>query len=238
MSTSAASAYKPLSRAEISYLVAHDFPDGSVVNLGIGMPTQVADYLPKDREILLHSENGILGMGRAAVGDEIDSDLIDASRTPVTLLAGASITEHTISFAMMRGGHLDYSVLGGFQVAENGDLANWITSGPDAIAAIGGAMDLAIGARYVIVMMEHVAKDQSPKLMKQCTYPLTGACVVDHIYTDLAIIDVDPQGFEVRAMVEGMSLEMLQQKTGAPLRASDNMAVIRRDAQGNPTYHS
>ena len=128
------SSYQPLSRAEISYLVAHDFPDGSIVNLGIGMPTQVADFLPKDREILLHSENGILGMGRAAVGDEVDWDLINASRTPVTLLAGASISEHTVSFAMMRGGHLDYSVLGGFQVAANGDLANWITSRTGQVA--------------------------------------------------------------------------------------------------------
>lgn len=236
MSTAPASTFKPLTRAEISYLVAHDFPDGSVVNLGIGMPTQVSDFLPKDREILLHSENGILGMGGAAVGDQIDLDLINASRTPVTLLDGASITEHTISFAMMRGGHLDYSVLGGFQVASNGDLANWITSGPDAIAAIGGAMDLAIGARNVIVMMEHVAKDQSPKLMQQCTYPLTGAGVVDQVYTDLAIIDVTPQGFEVRAMVEGLTMETLQQKTGAPLKASANLAVIRRNAQGHPVY--
>jgi 3-oxoadipate CoA-transferase beta subunit len=236
MSTTAASSFKPLSRAEISYLVAHDFPDGSVVNLGIGMPTQVADFLPKDREILLHSENGILGMGRAAIGDEIDFDLINASRTPVTLLEGASITEHTVSFAMMRGGHLDYSVLGGFQVAANGDLANWITSGPDAIAAIGGAMDLAIGARNVIVMMEHVAKDQSSKLMQQCTYPLTGAGVVNQVYTDLAIIDVTPGGFEVRAMIEGLSLEALQQKTGAPLKPSAKLAVIRRDAKGHPTY--
>jgi 3-oxoadipate CoA-transferase beta subunit len=236
MSTAVANSYKPLSRAEISYLVAHDFPDGSVVNLGIGMPTQVADYLPKDREILLHSENGILGMGRAAMGEEIDLDLINASRTPVTLLAGASITEHTVSFAMMRGGHLDYSVLGGFQVAENGDLANWITSGPDAIAAIGGAMDLAIGARNVIVMMEHVAKDQTPKLMQQCTYPLTGAGVVDQVYTDLAIIDVTAKGFEVRALIEGLSMEALQQKTGAPLKSSARLSVIRRDAQGHPTY--
>ncbi len=231
-----ASIFKPLSRAEISYLVAHDFPDGSVVNLGIGMPTQVADYLPKDREILLHSENGILGMGRAATGDEIDPDLINASRTPVTLLDGASITEHTISFAMMRGGHLDYSVLGGFQVAANGDLANWITSGPDAIAAIGGAMDLAIGARNVIVMMEHVAKDQTPKMMKQCTYPLTGAGVVNQVYTDLAIIDVKPDGFEVRAILDGLSMEVLQQKTGAPLKPSATLSVIRRDADGHPIY--
>ena len=236
MSTAPASSFKPLTRAEISYLVANDFPDGSVVNLGIGMPTQVSDFLPKDREILLHSENGILGMGSAAVGDEIDLDLINASRTPVTLLDGASITEHTISFAMMRGGHLDYSVLGGFQVASNGDLANWITSGPDAIAAIGGAMDLAIGARNVIVMMEHVTKDQTPKLMQQCTYPLTGAGVVNQIYTDLAIIDVTPQGFEVRAMIEGLTMETLQQKTGAPLRASPKLSTIRRNAQGNPVY--
>lgn len=236
MSTAASSSFKPLSRAEISYLVAHDFPDGSVVNLGIGMPTQVADYLPQDREILLHSENGILGMGRAAVGDEIDLDLINASRTPVTLLDGASITEHTISFAMMRGGHLDYSVLGGFQVAANGDLANWITSGPDAIAAIGGAMDLAIGARNVIVMMEHVAKDQTPKLMMQCTYPLTGAGVVNQVYTDLAIIDVTPNGFEVRAIVDGLSLDALQQKTGAPLTPAPALKTIYRNHQGNPTY--
>jgi 3-oxoadipate CoA-transferase beta subunit len=228
--------YQPLTRGEIAYLVAHDFPDGSVVNLGIGMPTQVADYLPSDREIILHSENGILGMGGAAIGDEIDLDIINASRTPVVLLKGASISEHTVSFAMMRGGHLDYSVLGGFQVAVNGDLANWITSGPDAIAAIGGAMDLAIGARNVIVMMEHVAKDKTSKLMPACTYPLTGAGVVNQVYTDLAIIDIAPQGFVVRAMVEGLSLETLQEKTGAPLHTPDNIAVIRRNPQGHPCY--
>ena len=228
--------YQPLTRGEIAYLVAHDFPDGSVVNLGIGMPTQVADYLPSDREIILHSENGILGMGRAAMGDEIDLDIINASRTPVVLLKGASISEHTVSFAMMRGGHLDYSVLGGFQVAANGDLANWITSGPDAIAAIGGAMDLAIGARNVIVMMEHVAKDMTSKLMPACTYPLTGAGVVNQVYTDLAIIDIKPEGFVVRAMVEGITLETLQEKTGAPLHTSDNIATIRRNSQGHPCY--
>lgn len=238
ISTSQEISCKPLTRAEISYLVAHDFPDGSVVNLGIGMPTQVADFLPTDREILLHSENGILGMGGAAVGDEIDLDLINASRTPVRLLAGASISEHTVSFAMMRGGHLDYSVLGGFQVAQNGDLANWITSGPDAIAAIGGAMDLAIGARYVIVMMEHVAKDQTPKLMTACTYPLTGAGVVDHVYTDLAIIDVTAEGFVVRAMIEGITMKELQDRTGAPLTASPTLATIRRDEKGHPFYKS
>ena len=231
---------KPLTRAEIAYLVAHDLPDGSYVNLGIGMPTLVSDYLPTDREIILHSENGILGSGRPAVGDEIDPDLINASRGPVTLLPGASITEHTVSFAMMRGGHLDYSVLGGFQVGANGDLANWITNGPDAIAAIGGAMDLAVGARQVIVMMEHVAKDGSPKLLEHITYPATGLAVVDHVYTDLAIVDVTPQGFVVRAMIEGMTLESLAKLSGAPLHApggnADRIGIIRRDRDGHPTY--
>jgi 3-oxoadipate CoA-transferase beta subunit len=228
--------YKPLSRNEIAYLVANDFPDGAVVNLGIGMPTLVADFLPADREILLQSENGILGMGGAASGADIDLDIINASRTPVVLLPGASITEHTIAFAMMRGGHLDYSVLGGFQVAENGDLANWLTAGPDAIAAIGGAMDLAVGAREVIVMMEHVTKDQSPKLLPACTYPLTAAGVVNYVYTDLAIIDVTPTGFVVRAILDGLTVETLAKKTGAALAISDKLAVIRRNAQGHPVY--
>jgi 3-oxoadipate CoA-transferase beta subunit len=229
-------AYTPLSRNEIAYLVAHDFPDGAVVNLGIGMPTLVADFLPSDREILLQSENGILGMGGAATGADIDLDIINASRTPVVLLPGASITEHTIAFAMMRGGHLDYSVLGGFQVAENGDLANWLTSGPGAIAAIGGAMDLAVGAREVIVMMEHVTKDQTPKLLPTCTYPLTAAGVVNYVYTDLAIIDITPSGFVVRAILEGLTVETLAKKTGAALAISDKLTVIRRNAQGNPVY--
>ncbi len=228
--------HQPLSRVEIAYLVANDFPDGSIVNLGIGMPTMVSNFLPADREILLHSENGILGMGRPAKGDEIDPDLIDASRVPITLLAGASITEHTVSFAMMRGGHLDYSVLGGFQVASNGDLANWMTNAPDAIAAIGGAMDLAVGARNVFVMMEHVAKDGTPKLLEHCTYPLTGIGVVNRVYTDLAIIDVTPNGFEVRAMIEGLSLAELQSKSGAKLNAEATIPVIVRDGHGKAHY--
>lgn len=230
------SLYTPLSRNDIAYLVAHDFPDGAVVNLGIGMPTLVANFLPSDREILLQSENGILGMGGAASGDDIDLDIINASRTPVVLLPGASITEHTIAFAMMRGGHLDYSVLGGFQVAENGDLANWLTLGPDAIAAIGGAMDLAVGAREVIVMMEHVTKDQAPKLLPACTYPLTAAGVVNAIYTDLAIIDITPSGFVIRAILEGLTVKTLAKKTGATLVISDKLAVISRNAQGHPVY--
>ena len=175
-------------------------------------------------------------MGGAASGADIDLDIINASRTPVVLLPGASITEHTIAFAMMRGGHLDYSVLGGFQVAENGDLANWLTAGPDAIAAIGGAMDLAVGAREVIVMMEHVTKDQTPKLLPACTYPLTAAGVVNVIYTDLAIIDVTTSGFVLRAILEGLTVETLAKKTGATLAISDKLTVIRRNAQGDPVY--
>jgi 3-oxoadipate CoA-transferase beta subunit len=218
-----------LNRQQIARAVANDIPDGAVVNLGIGMPTLVGDYLPPDREILLHSENGVLGMGPAATGDAIDPDLINASRTPITLLTGASITEHTVSFAMMRGGHLDYAVLGAFQVSERGDLANWKTDAPDAIAAVGGAMDLAVGAKHVYVTMDHRGRDGSPKILPFCTYPLTGAGVVDRIYTDLAIIDVLPDGLSVRAMLEGVTAEFLQSVTGAPLRFADTLGVLKKD---------
>ncbi len=215
-----------LNRNQIAQLAAQDIPEGATVNLGIGMPTLVADYLPADREILLHSENGILGMGQAATDDEIDLDLINASRVPVTLLPGASITEHTISFAMMRGGHLDFSILGGFQVASNGDLANWITDAPDAIPAIGGAMDLAIGAKRVLIMMDHTSKLGEPKLLESCTYPLTGVGVVDTVYTNLAIVDVLDGKFTARAIVEGLTLEELQKRTGAPLYTSPQIRTI------------
>ena len=166
-----------LTRQQIAQLLANDLPDGAVVNLGIGMPVLVADYLPVGKEIILHSENGILGMGAVATDGDINLDLIDASRRPITLLAGASISEHTVSFAMIRGGHLDYAVLGGFQVSARGDLANWISDAADAIPAIGGAMDLAVGAKHVFVMMEHVTRDGRPKILEHCTYPLTGASV-------------------------------------------------------------
>lgn len=215
-----------LNRQQIAKLVAHDIPEGATVNLGIGMPTLVADYLPADREILLHSENGILGMGQTALDDDIDLDLINASRVPVTLLAGASITEHTISFAMMRGGHLDFSILGGFQVAPNGDLANWITDAQDAIPAIGGAMDLAVGAKRVLIMMDHTTKQGEPKLLDTCSYPLTGVGVVNTVYTNLAIVDVQDGKFSVRAIVEGLSLADLQAKTGARLYASPQIKTI------------
>ncbi len=208
-----------LTRQQIAQLLASDIPDGAIVNLGIGMPTLVGDYLPSDREILLHSENGILGMGRAAVGEQVDPDLINASRQPITLLQGASITEHTVSFAMMRGGHLDICVMGGMQVAANGDLANWSLDKPGEAPAVGGAMDLAVGARSVFIMMEHNSKNGDPKIVERCTYPLTGAGVVDRIYTDLAVIDVTPAGLVVRDMIDGMTLSDLQSRTGAPLRA-------------------
>lgn len=225
----------PLNRLQIAKLVAHSLPDGAYVNLGIGMPTKVADYLPADREIILHSENGILGMGGTAVGDAIDTDIIDASRVPIVLLEGASITEHTNSFAMMRGGHLDYSILGGFQVAPNGDLANWITDADDAIPAVGGAMDLVVGAKQVIVMMEHTTKTGVPKLLGECTYPLTGLGVVDWVYTDLAVIQPRDGAFHVYAMVDGLSFEDLQARTGAPLHA-DSPRIIRVDTDGTPYY--
>lgn len=223
-----------LNRNQIAQLVAQDIPDGSTVNLGIGMPTLVADYLPPDREILMHSENGILGMGETATDDDIDLDLINASRVPVTLRIGASITEHTISFAMMRGGHLDFSVLGGFQVAPNGDLANWITDAPDAIPAIGGAMDLAVGAKRVLITMDHTTKQGEHKLLEACTYPLTGVGVVDTVYTNLAIVDVHDGKFTVRAIVEGLSLEDLQKQTGAPLHASPQLKTISLTKEGEP----
>lgn len=226
----------PLERSQIAQLVAQDLPDGAFVNLGIGMPTVVADHLPADREIVLHSENGILGMGGIAVGKDVDLDLINASRQPITLRAGASITEHTVSFAMMRGGHLDYSLLGGFQVAANGDLANWITDAEDAIPAIGGAMDLAVGARNVWVMMEHTTKSGVPKLLKQCSYPLTGIGVVNRVYTDRAVVDVTPQGFRVHALTEHLTLEQLQAWTEAPLHADMKLRIIRIDADGRPHY--
>lgn len=227
-----------LTRQQIAQLLASDIPDGAIVNLGIGMPTLVGDYLPPDREILLHSENGILGMGPAAAGEQTDPDLINASRQPITLLQGASITEHTISFAMMRGGHLDYAVLGAFQVSERGDLANWKTDAADAIPAVGGAMDLAAGAKQVLVTMEHRGRDGTPKLLRECTYPLTGRGVVSRVYTDLAVIDVTPTGLQVHAMKAGVSEDFLSSVTGAPLRFPAAPRTIVVDEAGVPRYES
>ena len=208
---------KRLTRDQMAARVAQDIPDGAVVNLGIGMPTMVGAHLPSGREIVLHTENGLLGMGPPPAAGEEDPDLINAGKQPVTTLPGASFFHHADSFAMMRGGHLDYCVLGGFQVAQNGDLANWHTGEPDAIPAVGGAMDLAIGAKKVFVMMEHLTKAGVSKLVEKCTYPLTGLACVSRVYTDLAVIDISPSGFVVREMVEGLSLEELTRLSGVPL---------------------
>jgi 3-oxoadipate CoA-transferase beta subunit len=209
---------KRFTRDEIAQRVARDIPEGAYVNLGIGLPTMVGNHLDRSKEIFLHSENGLLGMGPApAPGDE-DEDLINAGKQPVTLLTGGAFFHHADSFAMMRGGHLDICVLGAFQVSERGDLANWHTGAPDAIPAVGGAMDLAIGAKKVFVMMEHQTKSGESKIVPTCTYPLTGVGCVSRIYTDLATIDITPEGLLVIDMIEDLTLDALQQMTGVQLR--------------------
>jgi 3-oxoadipate CoA-transferase beta subunit len=206
-----------LNREQIAARVAVDIPEGAYVNLGIGLPTMVANAIPKDREIILHTENGLLGMGPAPAKGEEDWDLINAGKQAVTALPGASYFHHADSFAMMRGGHLDICVLGAFQVSMEGDLANWHTGAPDAIPAVGGAMDLAIGAKRTWVMMEHVTKEGHHKLVRACTYPLTGKACVSRIYTDLAVIDVTPRGFEAIEIIPGLEFEDLVALTGAPI---------------------
>jgi 3-oxoadipate CoA-transferase, beta subunit len=209
----------PLDRRELAAVIARDIPPGSYVNLGIGQPTTVADYLDPAAGVVLHTENGMLGMGGVATGDDIDPDLTNAGKVPVTETPGASYFHHADSFAMMRGGHLDVCVLGAFQVSRRGDLANWHTGAPDAIPAVGGAMDLAIGAKSVFVMMSLFAKDGTPKLVRECSYPLTGLRCVSRVYTEHAIFDVDPAGdgrvraletfgIGVSALTERMQLDL------------------------------
>lgn len=207
-------------RDQMAARVARDIPDGAYVNLGIGLPTLVANHLPEGREVVLHSENGVIGMGPAPAPGEEDYDLINAGKQPVTLLPGGCFFHHADSFGMMRGGHLDVCVLGAFQVAGNGDLANWHTGAPDAIPAVGGAMDLAIGAKKTYVMMEHLTKSGDSKLVPQCTYPITGVACVSRVYTDLAVIDLTPQGARVIDMVDGLSLDELQKVTAIALSAA------------------
>jgi len=211
---------KKLDRNQMAARVARDIPEGAVVNLGIGLPTLVANHLPQGREVLLHSENGVLGMGPAPAAGQEDWDLINAGKQPVTLLAGGSFFHHADSFAMMRGGHLDFCVLGAFQVSVGGDLANWHTGAPDAIPAVGGAMDLAIGAKKTFVMMEHLTKGGESKIVPACTYPLTGVGCVSRIYTDLATIDITPQGLRVVDMVDGLSLDELVRLSGVPMQTA------------------
>ena len=202
---------------QMAQRVAQDIFDGAVVNLGIGLPTRVANHLPEGREVVLHSENGVIGMGPAPAAGEEDYDLINAGKQPVTLLPGGCFFHHADSFAMMRGGHLDICVLGAFQVSATGDLANWHTGAADAIPAVGGAMDLAIGAKKTFVMMEHTTKTGESKLVEACSYPLTGIGCVSRIYTELAVIDVTPSGLKVIEIVEGVSFDELQKLTAAPL---------------------
>ncbi len=214
--------YQPLSRDQLAARVARDIPEGSYVNLGIGLPTRIANFLDPEKEIFLHSENGLLGMGPAPAPGEEDPELINAGKEFVTLLTGGCYFHHGDSFTMMRGGHIDICVLGAFQIAANGDLANWHTGAADAIPAVGGAMDLAVGARKVFVTTDHVTKKGEPKIVERCSYPLTGVGCVDRIYTDLAVIDVTPQGLLVQEMVPGITREQLQAMTAAPLQFSAN----------------
>jgi 3-oxoadipate CoA-transferase beta subunit len=208
-------------RLAIARRVARDLPDGSYVNLGIGLPTLVADHLPPGREIIFHSENGLLGMGPAPEPGKADPDLINAGKIPITLLPGAAIFHHTDAFMMIRGGHIDVALLGAFQVAANGDIANWITDSEAKSPAVGGAMDLAVGAKQVWVLMEHCTKHGRPRILERCTYPLTATGVVRRIYTELAVIEVD-DGLVVREMAAGVEFARLQSLTGAPLRLAQD----------------
>jgi 3-oxoadipate CoA-transferase beta subunit len=211
--------YTRRSKDERAARVAQDIPEGATVNLGIGQPTLVANHIPASREVLLHSENGILGMGPAPAKGLEDYDLINAGKQPVTLLPGGAFFHHADSFAMMRGGHLDICVLGAFQVSATGDMANWHTGEPDAIPAVGGAMDLAIGAKQTWVMMDLLTKQGQSKLVQSCSYPLTGIGCVKRVYTDLATLACTPQGLVVIDMVEGLSLQALSDLIGLPLSA-------------------
>ena len=199
--------------------VACDIHDGAIVNLGIGLPTLVANHIPAGREVILHSENGVIGVGPSPAPGAEDHDLINAGKQPVTLLPGGAFFHHADSFAMMRGGHLDICVLGAFQVSATGDLANWHTGAADAIPAVGGAMDLAIGAKKTYVMMEHSTKGGQSKIVRACSYPLTAMACVRRIYTDLAVIEVTPTGLQLIDKVDGLALDELQRLTDAPLRA-------------------
>lgn len=209
--------YEKLSRDAIAQRVAQDIPEGSYVNLGIGLPTKISSYLPSDKDIFLHSENGLLAFGPPPASGDEDPELINAGKEFVTMLKGGSFFHHGDSFAMMRGAHLDICVLGAFQVAVNGDLANWHTGAPDAIPSVGGAMDLAVGAKKVFVTTDHLTKKGESKIVTSLTYPATGKNCVDHIYTDLCVMDVTSEGLKVIEKVDGLSFEELQRLTDAPL---------------------
>jgi 3-oxoadipate CoA-transferase beta subunit len=206
-----------LSRDEMATRVAHDIPDGSYVNLGIGIPELVAAHVPEGREFIYHTENGLLGMGPSPEHGGGDAELINAGKRRVTAVPGASFFHHADSFVMIRGGHIDLCVLGALQVAQNGDLANWSTGEADAIPAVGGAMDLVAGVETIYVVTQHTTRDGEPKLVESCTYPLTGPGVVDRIYTNLAVIDVTPDGFRLAELSPGIDFDYVQERTGAEL---------------------
>ncbi|HKW57621.1 MAG TPA: 3-oxoacid CoA-transferase subunit B [Candidatus Acidoferrum sp.] len=216
-----------LTRQQIARRAALELPDGAYVNLGWGIPNLIADYLPPHLTVYFHSENGILGMGRRAKPGEEDFDLVDAMKVPVTLIPGASFFHQADAHLMTRGGHLDVAVLGGFQVSERGDLANWKIPGAKGSGGIGGAMDIAAGAKKLIVCMEHSTKEGAPKIVRQCTYPLTGLACVDTVITDLAVVDVKPEGLLLREIAPGWRIDELQSLTGAPLISSARVPEIR-----------
>lgn len=219
----------PLSRDALARMVALHLPSEGFVNLGIGAPTHVADFLPTESGVILHSENGILNVGpKPAVGQE-DWDLINAGKMPISLRTGGSYFDSSLSFAMMRGGHLDVAVLGAFQVSKDGDLANWSTGDNGSPPGIGGAIDLAVGAKSIWVMMDHTTKQGQPRIVERCVYPLTARNVVTRIFTNLAIIDIAEDGLAVRAMLEGLSIEALQEVTASPIHGAGALQIIKQD---------
>lgn len=212
-------------RDEMARRAALDIPDGSYVNLGIGIPERVAKYVPEGREVIYHTENGLLGMGPSPEPGKGEPELINAGKRQVTMMPGAAFFHHADSFAMIRGGHIDLCVLGALQVAKNGDLANWSTGAPDAIPAVGGAMDLVQGVKNIFVITQHTTKTGEPKLVESCTYPLTGVGVVDRVYTDLAVIDVRDEGFQLAELAPGVGFDYVAERTAATLlpMASEGM---------------
>ncbi|HXE17179.1 MAG TPA: 3-oxoacid CoA-transferase subunit B [Stellaceae bacterium] len=219
-----------LSRRQIAWRAAQDIDNGAYVNLGIGLPTLVSDFIPKDREVVLHSENGILGMGPAPKKGEEDPDLINAGKGLTTLLPGGAYFHHNDAFLMIRGGHLDLALLGAYEVSEKGDLANWTVEDPSTPPGVGGAMDLAAGAREIRVILEHNTKEGAPRIRKQCQYPLTAPSVVKRIYTNLAVIDVTPDGLVAREIVQGLDFAGLQERTEAKLTLANDWRVLEAPA--------
>jgi 3-oxoadipate CoA-transferase, beta subunit len=217
---------KPLNRRQIAWRVAQDLQDGMVVNLGIGMPVHCSDYVPAGRELVIQSENGVIGAGPLAAAEAADRDLVDAGSRRITLAPGGTVIDSAWSFAMIRGGHIDVTVLGAFEVAENGDLANWDSRIPDKGPLVGGAMDLAASAKAVWIMMEHTTKEGAPRLLPRCTLPLTAPGCVRRVYTDLAVVDVTQAGFVVSELLAGLSAAELQARTAAILRFAPDPGIL------------